>query len=64
VLANSTPELFEEHLREAVGALGDRADDHKLVFLKSWNEWAEGNHLEPDTKWGTQYLEAVNRVIG
>ena len=64
VLANSTPVLFEQHLNEAVDALKGRADEHKLVFLKSWNEWAEGNHLEPDTKWGVQYLEAVKRVVG
>ncbi len=33
VLANSTPALFEKHVKEAVTALGDRADEHKLVFL-------------------------------
>lgn len=63
VLANSTPALFEEHLKDAVSALDDRVDEHKLIFLKSWNEWAEGNHLEPDTKWGLQYLQALKRVI-
>ncbi|NMM13773.1 MAG: lipopolysaccharide biosynthesis protein [Rhodoferax sp.] len=64
VLANSTPALFEEHLRNAVHALGDRTDEHKIIFVKSWNEWAEGNHLEPDTKWGMKYLQALKRVIG
>jgi len=64
VLANSTPDLFERHLTDAVKALGERDDEHKLVFVKSWNEWAEGNHLEPDTKWGLQYLQALRRVIG
>lgn len=64
VVANSTPALFEEHLNDAVGAVADRADEHKLVFVKSWNEWAEGNHLEPDTKWGLQYLQALKRVVG
>lgn len=63
VLVNSSPELFENHLRKAVDALEGRTAEHKLVFLKSWNEWAEGNYLEPDTKWGLQYLQALKRVI-
>ena len=63
VLANSTPALFEAHLNDAVNALAERDDEHKLIFVKSWNEWAEGNHLEPDTKWGLQYLQALKRVI-
>jgi peptidoglycan/xylan/chitin deacetylase (PgdA/CDA1 family) len=64
VLANSTPELFESHLQDAMMEIAGRDDEHKLVFLKSWNEWAEGNYLEPDTKWGLQYLEALKRVVG
>jgi len=63
VLANSTPELFETHLRDAVKAVENNDPEHKIIFLKSWNEWAEGNYLEPDTKWGLRYLEAVRRVI-
>jgi hypothetical protein len=64
VLANSTPQLFEQHLRDAVRAVAGREEEHRIVFLKSWNEWAEGNYLEPDTKWGLQYLEALKRVVG
>jgi hypothetical protein len=64
VLSNSTPQLFEQHLRDAVKAVAGREAEHRIVFLKSWNEWAEGNYLEPDTKWGLQYLEALKRVIG
>lgn len=63
VLANSTPELFEKHLQDAVNKLSGRDDEHKLVFVKSWNEWAEGNHLEPDLKWGRKYLEVLKRVV-
>lgn len=63
VLANSTPALFEEHVRSAIAALGNRDAEHKIVFLKSWNEWAEGNYMEPDTQWGHAYLEALRRAI-
>jgi hypothetical protein len=31
-------------------------------MIKSWNEWAEGNHLEPDVKFGLKWLEALKNV--
>ena len=37
-----------------------RAEEN-FVFIKSWNEWAEGAHLEPDLRYGLQWLEAVQR---
>ena len=40
-----------------------KADDHKIVFIRSWNEWAEGNHIEPDLKYGRGYLEAIKEVL-
>jgi hypothetical protein len=63
VLRNSTPSLFEWHVKKAVKALEGRPFEHKLLFIKSWNEWAEGNYLEPDLKWGCEYLDALKRVI-
>ena len=34
-----------------------------LLFIKSWNEWGEGNHLEPDLKYGLTYLEATKKAL-
>ena len=31
--------------------------------INAWNEWAEGNHLEPDQKWGRKYLEVTKEAI-
>lgn len=59
VLHGATPELFRRHLREALDRVAGRSPQQRIVFLKSWNEWAEGNHLEPDHRFGHGFLEAV-----
>ena len=63
VLHESSPELFAGHLRHALSLIADRPFDKRLVFIKSWNEWAEGNHLEPDERYGRGYLEAARREL-
>lgn len=63
VFINSGPEQFEAGLREAVQSVQGKPPEHRLVFVNAWNEWAEGNHLEPDLKHGLGYLEAVRRAM-
>ncbi len=63
VLMNSTPELFRLHLRQALSVVREYEESRRILFIKSWNEWAEGNHLEPDHKFGHQYLEAIRDEI-
>jgi lipopolysaccharide biosynthesis protein len=63
VLHGSTPERFRRQVRRAFAiAAGDPLEE-RLVFVKSWNEWAEGNHLEPDLKFGTGYLEVTREEL-
>lgn len=63
VLQGSTPELFARHLHQALARVRLRSPEQKIVFIKSWNEWAEGNHLEPDRKFGKAYLEAIRQEL-
>jgi lipopolysaccharide biosynthesis protein len=63
VFHNATPELFRGHLREAVSRVEKRPPDQRIVFLKAWNEWAEGNYVEPDQKWGRAYLDVIKQEI-
>ena len=63
ILHNSTPELFRQHLRAALKLVEDRDFDDRIVFVKSWNEWAEGNYLEPDQRFGRQYLDVLHEEI-
>jgi lipopolysaccharide biosynthesis protein len=63
VLHNATPELYQRHLREALDIVDEKQADEKIVFVKSWNEWAEGNYLEPDQRWGHRYLETTAEAI-
>jgi hypothetical protein len=35
------------------------ADDERLVFVSSLNEWSEGHYLEPDTRFGLGWIEAL-----
>ncbi len=62
IMIKSSPEAFESGLSALVQAQSGKPYDDRLVFINAWNEWAEGNHLEPDLKNGRRYLEAVRRA--
>ena len=38
-------------------------DDKKILFLRSWNEWGEGNYVEPDSLYGHGFLDAIKNEI-
>jgi hypothetical protein len=63
VVHNSTPELFRKHIRQALRLVADRPFEDRIIFVKSWNEWAEGNYLEPDLRFGHQYLDVVREEV-
>ena len=62
IFKNATPETWKVHLESTVSELLKKPNRPQIVVIKSWNEWAEGNHLEPDIKYGLKWLEAVKKV--
>ncbi len=62
-MKNSNPELYGRWLRYIVKTFLPYTDEENFIFINAWNEWAEGNHLEPDLKWGRGYLEETLRAI-
>ncbi|PQA94345.1 lipopolysaccharide biosynthesis protein [Chryseobacterium shigense] len=63
ILGNNSPALFEKQVEKAVNFLKDKNYSQKFLVVKSWNEWAEGNILEPDRKNGYGYLEALKKIV-
>lgn len=59
VFHHSTPTLFKQHLKSAMNFVLSNKREHNLLLIKSWNEWAEGNYLEPDQQWGLEYLQSI-----
>jgi lipopolysaccharide biosynthesis protein len=59
----STPERFRPHVRAAVESVSQRPADERLLWVKSWNEWAEGNHLEPDLRFGHGWLQVLHEEL-
>lgn len=63
ILHNSNPQVFEKHLTSVVNILDAKSANRKVAFVKSWNEWAEGNYLEPDLRYGKGYLEVFRKIL-
>jgi hypothetical protein len=63
VLQESTPELFRLHLRDGLTLVQSRPEEQRVVFIKSWNEWAEGNYVEPDQRFGLDYLKVIREEV-
>lgn len=63
VLSGSDHLKFGELLKYSVEKIASKPFQDRLIFLKSWNEWAEGNTLEPSTKHGSSYIEICAQVL-
>lgn len=63
LFTNSTPELFQKHCEDVFLKIASKKEENQIVFLKSWNEWGEGNYMEPDLKFGHGYINALKNAL-
>lgn len=59
----ASPKAFEKWFSKLTETMPQRNLPENFIFLNAWNEWSEGTYLEPDEKFGYQYIEAVKRVL-
>ena len=65
IIKNANPELFKTYLLYSIKKFKNMnfSEEENLVFINAWNEWAEGNHLEPDSVNGFGFLKSLKEVI-
>ena len=57
VYVKATPETFFRMAHKIITEVNKK--QNKLIILKSWNEWGEGNYMEPDLKYGHGFIKAL-----
>jgi lipopolysaccharide biosynthesis protein len=63
ILNGTTPEIFKSWVEGKINVTNWNLLPDRFIFVNAWNEWAEGNHLEPCERWGTQYLLALQQGV-
>jgi Glycosyltransferase WbsX len=63
IYQGATPARYEHWLRVTADSLANVRAEENYLFILAWNEWAEGNHLEPDQRYGRAFLEATRSVL-
>lgn len=63
VMINSSPRNLEKLMKKLLDKIKQKTGEENIVILKSWNEWAEGNYLEPDLKYGKGYINSLKKVL-
>ena len=62
-LFNATPEAFYAHVKNVLNINSNKHTKDQIIFLRAWNEWAEGNYIEPDLTYGRGHLEKLKLAL-
>jgi len=63
VFEDCNPRYFKQLALNAFSMLKDKPAEEQIVMVKSWNEWGEGNYMEPDLEYGHGYIDALAEAI-
>ena len=63
IFINGSSQLFKKWVENKVRRFEPYSPDENFLFINAWNEWAEGNHLEPCQRHGHDYLKALNEGV-
>lgn len=62
IFKNTSPSTFYEHFKILMTEYVKHKENPPFIMIKSWNEWAEGNYIEPDQMNGRAWLEVVKKI--
>ena len=60
---NPDPKYFYKVACDAIDIVKNKPSEEQLIMIKSWNEWGEGNYMEPDLQYGKGYIYALSKAI-
>ncbi len=63
VMTDCDPKYFKILAMDALNMIKGKPEEEQIVIVKSWNEWGEGNHMEPDARYGKGYINALREAI-
>jgi len=65
IVKGNTPDVFKKYLIKAKRlSLEKNSEKDRVVTIEAWNEWCEGSRIEPCTRYGMGYLQAIRDVFG
>lgn len=63
IYTNSNPKDFKYAAQRAIDCVKEKKEEHRIIFLNSWNEWGEGAYMEPDMRYGKGFIEALHEAL-